>query len=169
MKTFALLRTRACRSLAAFTIVLAVVASLSQTAAAATWNNIEPLKSRRADVERVLGKPLQDRSNADATLRFKVSGGMVTIFFVDAKFVATKKLLPELEGTVLQIVLQHENSSDTPESIGLPGKSDFQREESRQNVIYRNLKDGIFYTFLGGKLKATRYAPTADQLARARK
>lgn len=169
MKTFASLRTRACRLLAAFTIILAALAGFSQKATAATWNNIEPLKSRRADVERVLGKPLKDKSNADATLRFKVSGGMVTIFFVDAKFVATKKLSPELEGTVLQVVLQHENSNDTPESIGLPGKSDFQREASQQTVIYRNLKDGLFYTFLGGRLKETRYAPTAEQFVSARK
>jgi hypothetical protein len=36
-------------------------------------------------------------------------------------------------------------------------------------MIYRNLKDGIVYTFIGGRLRTTRYTPSNDQLARARK
>src|SRR5918912_1870048 len=117
------------RVMAVFGVVAASLFIFSQVVAAASWNNIEPLKSRRADVERILGKPLQDKVGEQGTLHFKVMGGTVTISFVSARFVANKKLSPELEGKVLQIVLQHENSSDTPESLKLTTNSDFQRED----------------------------------------
>ena len=139
-----------------------------QTARAENWNNIEPLKSRRADVERVLGQPLKSQPGETGTLHFKVAGGKVTVLFVSAKFVQTKKLDPALEGTVLQIVLQHENSSNTPESMGLKDKSGFEREEIQGSILYRNVRDGIHYTFINGKLRTTRYSPTADQLVNAR-
>ena len=141
----------------------------SQSASAASWNGIEPLKSRRADVERILGKPITDVPGQESTLQFKVAGGTVTVTFVNAHFVSNKKLFPDLEGTVLQVVLQHDNASDTPESLGLSKKSDFEREDIKGGTIYRNLKDGIVYTFLGGKLKTTRYSPSNEQLARAQK
>jgi hypothetical protein len=138
---------------------------VSQSAMAAGWNGIEPLKSRRADVERILGTPIQGQ---DGTLHFKVAGGTVTVAFVSARFVSSKKLSPDLEGTVLQIVLQHENSTDTPESMGLSGKGDFEREDIQGASIFRNQKDGIVYTFVESRLKTTRYTPSARQLGRAR-
>jgi hypothetical protein len=133
------------------------------------WNGIEHLKSRRADVEKALGKPIVDQAGQDGTLHFKVMGGKVTVVFVNARFVATKKLYPELEGTVLQIVLQHENSSETPESMLLVGNSKFEREDTQGGTMFRNLKDGIAYTFFNGKLKTTRYSASATQLGKARK
>ncbi|MGH9943044.1 MAG: hypothetical protein ACRD9R_11885 [Pyrinomonadaceae bacterium] len=136
--------------------------------AAAAWGKIEPLKSRRADVERELGAPLRETPEAAAsTLQFRVSGGTVVVAFVDAKFVATKKLSPELEGTVLQVVLKHEGSSATPESLSLVNNSGFEREDKDGVSVYRNLKDGLAYTFIGGKLRTTRYSPSAAQLAGA--
>lgn len=150
-------------------IAIAALLSFAQVASATAWNNIEPLKSRRADVERALGKPLQDQLGPDGTLQFKVMGGMVTVAFVSARFVANKKLSRDLEGTVLQIILQHDNSNDTPESLGLAGKHGFEREERQGAIIYNNQREGILYTFYGGKLKTTRYTPSAEQLGRARK
>lgn len=140
-----------------------------QTLRAESWHGIEPLKSRRADVERELGKPLQPQAGLNDTLHFKVVGGEVTITFVTARFVATKKLSPETEGTVLEIVLQHEHSTDTPESLGLASNSKFVRDGKDEIAVYRNLKDGLIYTFIGGKLKTTRYSPSTEQLVRARK
>ncbi|HEY0098576.1 MAG TPA: hypothetical protein VGB76_06445 [Pyrinomonadaceae bacterium] len=128
------------------------------------WHGLTPLKSRRADVERELGKPLTTDTGSGA-LNFKVAGGMVTVTFVTPKFAQTKKLSPDMEGTVLLIVLQHENSSDTPESVGLVNKSNFSREEKGGMAVYTNQKDGITYTFFNGRLKTTRYAPAADQLS----
>jgi hypothetical protein len=61
--------------------------------------------------------------------------------------------------------LQHENSSDTPESVGLLNKSGFTREEKGVMAVYTNQRDGITYTFFNGRLKTTRYAPSADQLS----
>lgn len=148
---------------------LALVALLSQGTHAAGWNNIEPLKSRRADVERALGKPLADQPGQTGTLRFKVMGGTVTITFVNARFIANKKLYPELEGTVLEIVLQHERSNDTPESMSLTKNGDFTRQDVQGGSIFLNQKDGITYTFLEGRLRTTRYSPSAEQLVRARK
>jgi hypothetical protein len=150
-------------------IALACLIILSQSVKAESWNGIEPLKSRRADVERILGQPIQDQPGQDGTLHFKVAGGTVTIAFVNAHFVATKKLSPELEGTVLQIVLQHEKSSDTPETMNITGNSRFERQDTQGGSIFRNQRDGIVYTFFNGKLKTTRYTPTATQLGRARK
>jgi hypothetical protein len=163
------LRPRERRVWATAVIAIAALLSFAQVANATAWNNIEPLKSRRADVERALGKPLQDQLGADGTLQFKVMGGMVTVAFVSARFVANKKLSRDLEGTVLQIILQHDNSNDTPESLGLPGKRGFEREERQGAIIYNNQREGILYTFYGGKLKTTRYTPSAEQLGRARK
>ena len=160
------------RRLSALGVGLALTASLvvlSQSAMAMDWNGIEPLKSRRADVERILGKPVTGQPGQDGTLHFKVMGGKVTVAFVNARFVETKKLSPELEGTVLQIVLQHENSSETPDSMRLVGNSNFEREEGQGVTIFRNLKDGITYTFFQGRLKTTRYSPSSRQLGKARK
>jgi hypothetical protein len=151
------------RGLAAV-VVLACLFVSGQTMQAAEWHGLTPLKSRRADVERELGKPsMPDTGNG--ALHFKVAGGMVTVTFVTAKFAQTKKLSPDAEGTVLLIVLQHENSSDTPESINLVNKSGFTHEEKGMMNVYTNQRDGITYTFFNGRLKTTRYAPSADQLA----
>src|SRR5918998_1568610 len=100
---------------------------------AATWKGLEPFVSKRADVERVLGAPVSDRLDEDGTLEYNVSGGRVTIFFVTPKFVASKKLPAHYEGTVLQIVLQHERAQDTPESMNLVSNKSFKRE-ARGNV-----------------------------------
>ena len=148
---------------------LAFLLVVFQPATANEWNGIEPLKSRRADVERILGQPIIDQPGQDGTLHFKILGGKVTVVFVNARFVATKKLSPALEGTVLQIVLQHENSSETPESMLLAGNSNFERQDTQGGTIFRNLKEGIAYTFFNGRLKTTRYSPSAKQLGRARK
>jgi hypothetical protein len=150
-------------------VCCAALLIFAQAATAASWNNIEPLKSRRADVERALGRPLKDQPGEEGTLQFKVMGGTVTVAFATARFVANKKLAREVEGTVLQIILQHENSNDTPESLGLPGKRGFEHEERQGATIYSNLREGIIYTFYDGKLKTTRYTPSAEQLGRARK
>lgn len=149
-------------------LALALLAGLAQVSRAANWNSIEPLKSRRDDVERALGRPLEDKPGETGTLRFKVAGGTITVSFVNARFVANKKLAPELEGTVLQVVLQHEHASDTPESLGLVKNGDFEREERGNITHYRDQKHGIAYTFVEGKLKTTWYSPAAEQLARAR-
>jgi len=152
--------------------VVAVVACLLagvQTLRASEWHGLEPLKSRRVDVERELGAPVQQEMSATNSLNFKVAGGLVTITFVDAKFIQTKKLSPEVEGTVLLIVLRHENSSDTPESLDLAKKSSFTREEKDGMTVFYNQKEGVTYTFINGRLKTTRYAPATEQLLRAQR
>ena len=157
------------RMVAVASLAFASLLIFSQSVMAENWNGIEPLKSRRADVERILGKPIVDQAGENGTLHFNVMGGKVTVMFVNARFVETKKLAPELEGTVLQIVLQHERSSETPESMLLAGNSRFEREDTQGGTIFRNLKDGIAYTFFNGRLKTTRYSPSATQLGRARR
>jgi hypothetical protein len=147
--------------------LIAFVCALCWPAQGATWHGLEPLKSRRGDVEREFGKGADDVPNANGALRFKVAGGTVTITFVTAKFVATKKLAADYEGTVLEIVLQHENAQDTPDSLGLPKNDNFKREAQGNVVVFRNLKDGIAYTFINGRLHTTRYASGTEQLARA--
>jgi hypothetical protein len=133
---------------------------------AATWKGLEPFVSKRADVERVLGAPVSDRLAEDGTLEFNVSGGRVTIFFVTPKFVASKKLPAHYEGTVLQIVLQHERAQDTPESMNLVTNKSFKREAQGSVEKYSDDKEGIFYTFVESRLKTTRYSYSMDRLAR---
>jgi len=157
------------RVFAACVAAFAAFVLCSELASAANWNGIEPLKSRRADVERVLGQPTRNQPGETGILHFKVAGGNVTVAFVDARFVAAKRLSPDLEGTVRQVVLQHENSSDTPESMGLAEKSDFKRDEGQGVTKYTNLKEGIVYTFMGGRLKTTYFTPSQDQWTRAQK
>jgi len=133
----------------------------------ASWNRIEPFKSRRADVVQIMGRPVSE--GADGVLRFSVAGGSVQISFVDEKFVTAKKLKPELAGTVLQIVLQHEHSSDTPESMKLLKNRDFVRDNVQSVSIFRNAKEGVAYTFIDGTLKTTRYSFADGQLMRLRR
>jgi len=140
--------------------------SIAANAPAAAWNGIEPFKSNRADVLKVLGQPIGE--SPDGVLRFPVMGGSAQISFVNEKFVAAKKLRPQLVGTVLEIVLQHEHSSDTPESMNLLKNSAFTRDETKTSTIFRNMKQGLIYTFQG-TLKSTRYTFADEQLTKARR
>lgn len=146
-----------------FTLIL-----IAGEAQAGSWNGIEPFKSRRADVIKVLGEPIAQ--SPEGVLRFPVMGGSVQVSFVDQKFVVTKKLQPALEGTVLQIVLQHDQSTETPESMKLLENRAFTRDNSQQpSTIFRNMKEGIVYTFFQGKLRSTRYTFNDEQLSKARR
>ena len=75
---------------------------------------------------------------------------------------------PELVGTVLEVVLQHDRSSDTPESMNLLKNSAFTRDETQTSTIFRNMKQGLIYTFQE-TLKSTRYTFADEQLTKARR
>jgi hypothetical protein len=143
------------------------ILSLAANAGAASWNGIEPFKSNRGDVVKILGQPIGE--SPDGVLRFSVMGGTAQVIFVNEKFVAAKKLRPQLVGTVLEIVLQHEHSSDTPESLNLLKNSAFTRDETQSSMIFRNMKQGLIYTFFQGTLKSTRYTFADEQLTKARR
>ena len=163
-------RFHARRVIATLVFAIAALTLFSQFATAASWSGIEPLKSRRADVEKILGQSISDKPGNNGTLQFRVAGGLVTVAFVDARFVSTKKLAPEIEGTVRQIVLQHDNSNDTPESLNIVSNSRFERQDGANNVtVFRNLKDGIAYTFVGNRLKTTYFTPSQAEWASAQK
>jgi len=138
-----------------------------QSASAASWNGIEPFKSTRQDVIRILGQPIGE--STDGVLRFNVMGGSVQVNFVSDKFLSAKRLRPDLAGTVLEIVLEHEHSSETPESMNLLKNKSFVRDETKTSTIFRNMKEGIIYTFIDDKLKSTRYTFADSQLSRARR
>ena len=165
------MRNRIFRRAQARAVALSLAAALAVLLSAgmvraATWKGLEPFVSKRADVERVLGAPVSDRFAEDGTLEFSVSGGHVTIFFVTPKFVASKKLPAHYEGTVLQIVLQHERAQDTPESMNLVTNKSFKREAQGSVEKYSDDKEGLFYTFVESRLKTTRYAYSMDRLGR---
>ncbi len=157
-------RARNANIAAAVAFIVLMLLAGTQTVSAATWKGIEPFVSRRPEVERTLGTPVKDDMNASGALEFNVSGGRVTIFFVTNKFVVTKKLDPTLEGTVLQIVLQHERATDTPESLKVIKNSAYDHRAERNVDVYMNAKQGITYTFVGGLLKTTRYSYASEQL-----
>jgi len=150
-------------------LVVSVIScfGFAKNVGAASWNGIEPFKTSRAEVLKIMGPPVSE--STEGVLRFNVSGGSVQISFVNEKFVANKKLRPELAGAVLEIVLQHEHSSDTAESMKLLKNRDFSRDDVRNISIFRNIKDGVVYTFIDGRLKTTRYTFADSQLSRARR
>ncbi|HWS52613.1 MAG TPA: hypothetical protein VN228_00690 [Pyrinomonadaceae bacterium] len=152
----------------AITLLVVAAALLvgARAARAASWKGLEPFVSKRADVERQLGAPASDRMSETGTLQFNVSGGTVTVFFVTPKFIAAKKLSPALEGTVLQIVLQHPSATDTPESLNVVTNSDFERQAKGNTEVFTNAKEGLIYTFIDSRLRTTRYSYSAQQLAR---
>ena len=139
----------------------------SSTVQAASWNGLEPLKTRRDEVVKKLGSPVSEGTNG--VMRFNVMGGSVQVSFVSDQFVKSKRLRPDLVGTVLEIVLEHEHSSDTPESLKLAENHSFVRDESKSTTIFRNMKEGLIYTFIDGSLRTTRYTFADGQLTRARR
>jgi hypothetical protein len=149
------------------TIILLAPFVIPSIVTAASWNGIEPFKTRRDDVVKILGAPVGE--SPDGVTRFKVMGGTVQVSFVNERFVTAKRLKPELVGTVLEIVLQHEASSDTPQSLKLAENKSFVRDESKGSIIFRNMKEGLIYTFIDGALKTTRYTFADDQLNKARR
>lgn len=155
------------RSLIVTATLLLSVPAWSTVVSAATWNGIEPFKTRRDEVVKTMGQPLSETT--DGAMRFNVSGGSVQITFVTEKFVASKRLRPDLAGTVLEVVLQHEHSSDTPESLKLLTNRDFVRDDIRNISIFRNPKAGMVYTFIDSHLTTTRYTFEDAQLGRARR
>src|SRR5215831_17892867 len=151
------------------TLITALLVStfVAPSVRAASWNGIQPFKSRREEVIKILGSPIAETS--EGVLRFAVAGGSVAVSFASEKFVAAKKLKPQVAGTVLEIVLQHEHSSDTPESLKLLENRDFVREDSQSVSIFRSNKTGVVYTFVNGVLRTTRFTASETELARARR
>ncbi len=147
-------------------VAAAYVILSSARTGAATWKGLEPFVSKRADVERVLGAPVSDRFAEDGTLEFSVSGGRVTVFFVTAKFAAAKRLPERYTDTVLQIVLQHERATDTPESMSLVKNKSFEYRHDKGVEVYLEPKEGVAYTFVDSRLKTTRYSYSSQQLAK---
>jgi hypothetical protein len=170
MKNNDLLRRRVSRGLCFSVVaVIALAAVGAWRVRAENWGGIEPFKSRRADVEKALGKPVEDKPGETGTLRFKVQGGMITVAFVDARFVAAHHIDPTLEGTVRQLVIQHDTANDTPESMKLASNSEFEHDAHGNAEIYRNQRDGIAYTFIDGKLRTTYYTASAEAFKRAQR
>jgi hypothetical protein len=152
--------------LAAITFVFALILP-GLTAHAASWNGIEPLRTRRDEVIKILGAPAGE--SPDGVMRFNVVGGSVQVSFVNDQFVKAKRLRSDLAGTVLEIVLQHEHSSDTPETLKLASNHSFVRDETKGTTVFRNMKEGLIYTFINGMLRTTRYTFADDQLNKARR
>jgi hypothetical protein len=150
-----------------FVFLIALLSS--QILRAENWGAVEPFKSRRADVEKALGKPVEDKPGETGTLRFKLQGGLITVAFVDAHFAAAHHLDPALEGTVRQLVLQHDASNDTPETMKLASNSEFEHDAHGNAEIFRNQRDGIAYTFIDGRLRTTYYTASAEVFRRAQR
>ena len=140
-------------------VVILAIAVVASTVRAASWKGIDPLKTRRADVIRILGKPASENA-ADSSMRFSTPEGVATVSFVTQDFGALKGWDPALVGTVVQILLQHENSKETAKSLGLEGNRKLDREVRGDLVFYRDRKEGIIRIFdKSGKLATTIYAP----------
>ncbi|HYX28793.1 MAG TPA: hypothetical protein VE863_09510 [Pyrinomonadaceae bacterium] len=157
------------RARLALTIIASLFAAglLSSNVSAASWNGIEPLKTHREEVIKILGAPIAETT--DGVMRFNVMGGSVQVSFISERFVTAKKLRPELVGAVLEVVLHHEHSSDTPETLKLVNNKSFVRDDTKGTTIFRNMKEGLIYTFIDGRLETTRYTFADEQLTKARR
>src|SRR6185436_10435426 len=130
----------AAKLLSHFSLVVLLALILTSTSvSAATWNGIEPLKTRRDDVIKKLGTPVGE--SPDGVLRFNVMGGSVQVSFVSERFATTKRLRPDLVGTVLLIVLEHEHSSDTPETLKLADNHLFVKDETKASFSVSGVSD----------------------------
>ncbi len=166
MKKHTFTGTRALRGLPLLFVLIAALAG-ARAARGEAWGGIEPFKSRRADVEKALGKPVEDKAGETGTLRFKVQGGTITVAFVDQRFVAAHHLEESLVGTVRQLVLQHDSATETPESLKVKDNPAFEHDSQGNAEVFRNQRDGIAYTFIEGRLHTTYYTPTAEQFKHA--
>jgi hypothetical protein len=149
-------------------IAMAVLLFVLTPARAASWKGLEPFVSKRADVERVLGRP--SKLLKDGALQFSTPDGTITVFFVTPKFIAAKRLPERLAETILEITIQRvASATDTPESLGLLKNSSFKRSDDKAVAVFTNTKDGITHTFINGRLKTTRYFYSEEQLSQLQK
>ena len=87
----------------------------------------------------------------------------------DASEIFDGPLFEQVLKRVLEIILQHEHSSDTPESMSLLKNKEFVRDEVQNASIFRSNKSGMVYTFVDGKLRTTRFTFSEAQLAKMRR
>jgi hypothetical protein len=53
--------------------------------------------------------------------------------------------------------------------MNLVTNRDFVRDKTKEAIIYRNLKEGIVYTFIGDRLRTTRYTFSEKQIRLAQR
>jgi hypothetical protein len=105
------------------------------------WNGIIPLKSTRADVEKLLGKPLRPSNNA---AQYKTKTENVMIVYAE-KPCGVRPMSPGNSPNAL-VVIMEVNPIVRPKISDLtidPAKFTKTFDESKNQIVYRNLQDGI--------------------------
>ena len=133
-------------SLTQFAALIFLLTFLALTVNAEPWRGIVPLKSTRADVERLLGKPLP--SNIDYYVTYKLETEEVRVHY------ASKKLCSEPDRcdcrapdeTVLHIIVRPKTIIRFS-SLGLDKSKLYPivNPENANNVAYSDSNAGIMY------------------------
>ena len=132
---------------------------------AESWRGIIPLKSARADVERLLGKPLPGSLDSYAT--YKLEDGEATVRY------SLRKLCSEVDrcecqvpdGTVIEIAVESNvKVKFRSVRIDVAAFDRFPLVENTGIMIYRNAKVGLIYTVsvADDTVLYVQYAPSAE-------
>ena len=144
--------------------LLVLLLSSAEPSAAEQWRGIIPLKSTRADVDRLLGKPLP--GNPDFLAKYKLRDEEVTINYADRKLCREADrcecLVPD--GTVLDISVQPKRKvSFATLRIDQDKFSKHPLAENADIEVYYNGEAGLIYTIsrTDGTLLYTQYAASS--------
>jgi hypothetical protein len=105
------------------------------------WSGIIPLKSTRAEVEKLLGKPLRPSNNA---AQYKTKNENVLIVYAE-KPCGARPMSPGNSPNSL-VVLMEVNPIVRPKISDLmfdPAKFTKTVDEAKNQIVYRNSRDGI--------------------------
>lgn len=145
----------------AITIICISAISISSFRAAQGWNNIVPLHSTRADVERLLGKPTDPGKKSSAV--YDMPNEVVLIFFAGGPPCSSSSEWNVMEGTVVDITV-------TPKRRVMLTDLDSDVETYKKTVDphdpyhtkYTNEKTGASIIVADGEVQYFTFSPAAQ-------
>lgn len=144
-----------------YLLCLLIVLFATTSTSAKTWRGLEPLHSTRADVERLLGRPTDDKSPHMWIYDFPEERAL--IHFSSGK--PCEEGVPEgwnvPKDTVIEIYTMPRPSPKLSEVL-TPGKEYRQiRAAHTQHVYYVDPEEGLRFTVMDGVVQSITYRPSA--------
>ena len=142
--------------------VCVVLISIS-SASAKSWRGIEPLHSTRADVERLLGRPTDDKDPYTLIYDFPEERALIDL----SSGAPCEEGLPYGVNVPKDIVLEIEiypSVEKKMEEVLTPGKEYEQIHAAHTpHIYYFDSEEGIRFTVWGGIVQSIGYGPTAKE------
>lgn len=121
--------------------ILILICVISEYGQSNSWNNLTPLHSTRADVEKLLGKPKEDKYGC---CQYKTEKETVSVSYINKICENGWNVLPN---TVLSISFSPDSDAKTIEALNLD-KSKFSiRVDDTLRATLTNADEGISYSF----------------------